>query len=94
MSKTPYEIRLNILQLAKDYLDSVSAANTDLVKQVFEQTVDMNQEIVSAAKELSSSIPKQYSQEELMRTAENFYRFVSFGDAAGDQKAKSEKAKN
>lgn len=66
MSKTPFEIRADILQMAKDYLDSQYAANLALA----EQMVAAGEKTWEDVQEMS----KMYTPEELMSQAEDFYR--------------------
>ena len=77
MSDTkPYELRLEMLKMAKDYLDS----QTTLAREVFWRQWEAN---VEAAKKMNQMIPqmgelpKFYSVEDITRMADQFNQFVS-----------------
>jgi len=71
-NKNPFEIRAEMLQLAKDYMDQQWHMNLDFTRQLFEEnkkTVDEMQEAL-----------KMYSMEDLMAKAKEMYSFVSKKD--------------
>lgn len=71
-SKNPFEIRAEMLQLAKDYMDAQYNLNIQLVNDLFEQ----NKASIDEVKEAY----KMYSLEELMDKAKEMYSFVSKKD--------------
>lgn len=71
-SKNPFEIRAEMLQLAKDYMDAQYNLNIQLVNDLFEQ----NKASIDEVKEAY----KMYSMEELMDKAKEMYSFVSKKD--------------
>jgi hypothetical protein len=68
-SKNPFEIRAEMLQLAKDYMDQQYNMNI----QFAEKMIDQNKKTAEELKELY----KMYSIEELMEKAKQMYSFVS-----------------
>ena len=71
-NKNPFEIRADMLQLAKDYMDQQWHMNVDFTRQLFEQgkkTADDMQEAL-----------KMYSMDDLMEKAKEMYSFVSSKD--------------
>lgn len=71
-NKNPFEIRADMLQMAKDYMDQQWQMNLDFTRQLFEQ----NQKTVEEMQEAL----KPYSVEELMAKAQEMYSFVSKKD--------------
>jgi hypothetical protein len=71
-NKNPFEIRAEMLQMAKDYMDQQWHMNLDFTRQLFEQ----NQKSVEEMQEAL----KPYSVEELMSKAQEMYSFVSKKD--------------
>tara|TARA_B110000495_G_C23017623_1_gene603058 strand:- start:1970 stop:2191 length:222 start_codon:yes stop_codon:yes gene_type:complete len=70
--KNPFEIRTEILQLAKNYMDNQYHMNIELVNDMFEQG-KLNTADVQEAYEM-------YSIDELMEKAKKMYAFVSTKD--------------
>ena len=71
-NKNPFEIRAEMLQMAKDYMDQQWHMNLDFTRQLYEQ----NQKTV---KEMEEAL-KPYSVEEMMAKAQEMYSFVSKKD--------------
>lgn len=67
--KNPFELRAEILQLAKEYMDAQYQLNLQLMNDLFEQ----NQATVDEVKEAY----KMYSMDELMDKAKEMYSFVN-----------------
>jgi len=72
MNKNPFEIRAEMLQLAKDYMDKQQEMNIQLMNDLFEQNKVQMDEVKEAY--------KMYSMEELMNKAKEMYSFVSKKD--------------
>ena len=72
MNKNPFEIRAEMLQLAKDYMDKQQEMNIQLMNDLFEQNKVQMEEVKSAY--------KMYSMEDLMAKAKEMYSFVSKKD--------------
>lgn len=69
MSKNPFEIRSEMLQLAKDYMDQQYYMNKEFAEKMFEAGKMQMEEMQKAT--------KMYSMEELMEKAKEMYSFVS-----------------
>jgi hypothetical protein len=67
-NKNPFEIRAEMLQLAKDYMDQQYNMNI----QFAEKMIDQNKKTAEELKE----IYKMYTMEELMEKAKEMYSFV------------------
>ncbi|MDB9980547.1 hypothetical protein OAD61_00395 [bacterium] len=72
MNKNPFEIRAEMLQLAKDYMDKQQEMNIQLMNDLFEQNKVQMEEVKAAY--------KMYSMDELMGKAKEMYSFVSKKD--------------
>lgn len=77
MSKNPYEIRLDLLAMARDYLQSVADANERAARAAFELAVSQG---TSLASDWSKFAPKGYSLEDVVKQAQELYGFVSRKD--------------
>jgi hypothetical protein len=77
MSKTPFEIRLEVLQMAKDYLDGIYSANLKIASEMIASSNEMQS---YTAKQLEENIkkftPAGYSSDDLIKKANEFYSFV------------------
>jgi ABC-type transporter lipoprotein component MlaA len=69
MSKNPFEIRSEMLQLAKDYMDQQYYMNKEFAEKMFEAGKMQMEEL--------QKMTKMYSMEELMEKAKEMYSFVS-----------------
>jgi len=72
MNKNPLEIRAEMLQLAKEYMDKQQEMNVQLMNGLFEQNKVQMEEVNAAY--------KMYSIEDLMVKAKEMYTFVSKKD--------------
>lgn len=72
-SKTPYEIRLELLQMAKDHLDASFKAQVDFATQMSAALVAANK---ASVEELSKLAPKGYTFDEIAKKAAELYAFV------------------
>tara|TARA_E500000178_G_C16628809_1_gene576706 strand:- start:155 stop:376 length:222 start_codon:yes stop_codon:yes gene_type:complete len=68
-SKNPFEIRADMLKLAKDYMDQQYNMNVQLMNDMYEQGKKNYEEVQDAY--------KMYSMEDLMNKAKEMYSFVS-----------------
>ncbi len=68
-NKNPFEIRADMLKLAKDYMDQQYNMNIQLMKDFREQGKKTYEEIEHAY--------KMYDMDELMSKAKEMYSFVS-----------------
>jgi len=71
-SKNPFEIRAEMLQLAKDYMDQQYHMNVTFAQNMFEQGKFQFDQVQEAY--------KMYSMDELMEKAKEMYTFVSKKD--------------
>lgn len=65
-NKNPFEIRSDILAMAKDYMD----------KQ-YQLNLEMTQKMIEAGQKSLEDLPTLYSIEELQEKAKELYSFVS-----------------
>jgi hypothetical protein len=68
-NKNPFEIRAEMLQLAKDYMDQQYQMNVMFMQNMFDQGK-------KTAEELQESM-QMYTVDELMQKAKEMYSFVS-----------------
>jgi len=66
-TKNPFEIRTEVLAMAKDYMDKQYALNLEMAQKMNEAVGSYN-------------VPVMYTTEELMEKAKEFYSFVSKKD--------------
>lgn len=71
-NKNPFEIRAEMLQLAKDYMDHQYHMNIQFAERLMEQ----NKQTADEYKDMY----KMYSMEDLMEKAKEMYNFVSKKD--------------
>lgn len=71
-TKNPFEIRAEMIKLAKDYMDQQYHMNVQLANDMFEQGKKTYAEV--------QEVYKMYSIEELMEKAKEMYSFVSKKD--------------
>ncbi|NDB28195.1 hypothetical protein EB169_09670 [archaeon] len=72
-NKNPFEIRADMLKLAKDYMDQQYHMNVDFWRQQF----DTNK---ATAEEFQKAIQEYYTMDDLMDKAKEMYSFVSKKD--------------
>ena len=68
-NKNPFEIRADMLKLAKDYMDAQHQLNVQLMNDLYEQGKKTYEEVQEAY--------KMYSMDDLMSKAKEMYSFVS-----------------
>lgn len=73
-NKNPFEIRAEMLAMAKDYLDKQQELNVQFAQKAFDEAVKAGQATAGMWKEF---LPKMYTPEEIMKQAQEFYSFVS-----------------
>jgi hypothetical protein len=71
-NKNPFEIRAEMLAMAKDYMDQAWQMNVDFTNRLFEEGKKTAEEMQQAL--------QPYSTEEMMEKAKEFYSFVSKKD--------------
>ena len=71
-NKNPFEIRAEVLSLAKEYLDQVTALNIDTANKMLDAGKIQAEEFQKAS--------QMYSMDDLMEKAKEMYSFVSKKD--------------
>ena len=71
-NKNPFEIRSEVLEMAKDYMDKQMQMNKEFAEKMFETGQ-------KSAEELKEAMTP-YSMEDLMEKAKEMYSFVSKKD--------------
>jgi len=72
MNKNPFEIRGEILQLAKDYMDKQMQMNITFAEKMMEQGRIQTEQYVRAF--------QPYSFDDMMKAASDMYSFISTKD--------------
>lgn len=85
-NKTPYEIRLEILKLAKDYLDQQFHMTVEFSREAFFKSLEAGKVV---QEEWTKFIPKSYSVEELQKKAAEMYSFVCDNTSSSDSSKKA-----
>jgi hypothetical protein len=73
-SKNPFEIRLELLQMAQKHLDDTYAANLEFARKAFDAALAANK---VTFEQWQTYAPKPYSMAEIMEKATELYGFVS-----------------
>jgi hypothetical protein len=69
MAKNPFEIRTEMIALAKEYLDQVTALNIEAANKMMEAGKIQAEEYQKAV--------QMYTMDDLMAKAQEMYKFVS-----------------
>lgn len=69
MSKNPFELRAEMVQLAKNYMDQQYEMNVQFANDMYEQGKMQMDEVQKAY--------QMYTMDDLMKTAKEMYSFVS-----------------
>ena len=69
MAKNPFEIRTEMIALAKEYLDQVTALNIEAANKMMEAGKIQAEEYQKAV--------QMYTMDDLMTKAQEMYKFVS-----------------
>lgn len=72
-NKSPYEIRLEVLQMAKEHLDAAFKAQCDFALQMGAALHAANKATLS---EIQALMPKTYSVDDITKKAVELYSFV------------------
>jgi len=76
-NKTPYEIRFDLLNMAKDMLDRQYEQSVTMAWQAFDKASETNQTLY---KEYEKYIPKMFTPEEIINQAERLQGFINKKD--------------
>jgi len=77
MAKTPYEIRFDLLKMAKDLLDRQYEQSVVIAWQALEKGMETNKTLY---KDLEKYVPKMFTPEEIVEQAERLQGFVNKKD--------------
>ena len=77
MTKTPYEIRFDLLAMAKDLLDRQYEQSVAMAWQALEKGMETNKTLY---KDVEKYVPKMFTPEEIIEQAERLQGFVSKKD--------------
>tara|TARA_Y100001938_G_scaffold113141_1_gene155171 strand:+ start:3024 stop:3257 length:234 start_codon:yes stop_codon:yes gene_type:complete len=77
MSKNPYEIRFDLLNMAKDLLDKQYDQASNVAWSAFEKAAETNANIY---KEIEQYIPRMFTPEEIISQAEKLQTFINKKD--------------
>ena len=72
-NKNPFEIRSEVLSMAKEYLDQQYQMNVEFARRIFDEAVEAKTVALDSWK---SYVPEMYSVEDLMKKAQELYGFV------------------
>ena len=72
-NKNPFEIRADMLKLAKDYMDQQYHMNIQFYENMIAEGDKVREEVVDQLKDAY----KMYSMDDLMEKAKEMYSFVS-----------------
>ena len=73
-NKTPFELRAEILEMAKDYLDRQHEINVQFAQQCFINALETR--LVASADDWSKYVPAMYTIEDLTKKAQEMYSFI------------------
>lgn len=74
MSKNPFEIRFDLLAMAKDMLDAQYSTAQTMAWDALNRAMETNNELY---KDVSKYVPKMYTPEEIIAQAEKLQEFIS-----------------
>jgi len=77
MAKTPYEIRFDLLTMAKDLLDRQYEQSVAIAWQALEKGMETNKTLY---KDVEKYVPKMFTPEEIVEQAERLQEFVNKKD--------------
>ncbi len=73
-NKNPFEIRLELLQMAKDHLDKAYAANLEFARKAFDAALEANKVTLE---QWQTFVPKQYTLDEITAKATELANFIN-----------------
>lgn len=73
-NKNPFELRTEILSMAKDYMDQQYQMNMEFARKAFDEAVATQKVTMDSWK---TYVPEMYTIEEMMKKAQELYGFVS-----------------
>lgn len=75
-TKSPFEIRADLVKLAQDHLESTYQANLSFAQETFATMVKNGTETMG---NMSKYMPAYFDSDAVLAKAKEFYSFVSFG---------------
>ena len=79
MSKNPYEIRFDLLTMAKDMLDRQYEQTTAMAWETMNKAMESN---ATLYKEVEKYVPKMFTPEEVIAQAEKLQSFINKKDGS------------
>ena len=79
MSKNPYEIRFDLLTMAKDLLDRQYEQTSNMAWEAFNKAMESNRELY---KDVEKYVPKMFTPEEVIAQAEKLQSFINKKDGS------------
>jgi hypothetical protein len=76
-NKNPFEIRSEVLTLAKEYMDQQFQLNKEFAERAFNEAVKVGK---ATTDQWKAYAPSMYSVEELTKKAQEMYSFVAKKD--------------
>jgi hypothetical protein len=76
-NRNPFEIRTDILAMAKDYLDRKYDVDSSFAQQAFEKMIEDNPSLLDKPENWKNFMPEMYNVDELNKVAQHMYDFVS-----------------
>lgn len=73
-TRTPFEIRTNLLEIAQDYLQKQWEANMDFARAAFMETLKQG---MTTQADWEKFAPKYYNFEDIVAKAKELYGFVN-----------------
>jgi len=77
VSKTPYELRFDVLKMAKDMLDAQYSTYQTMAWDAFTRAAEANKELY---KDVDKYLPKMFTPEEIIAQAEKLQSFINKKD--------------
>jgi hypothetical protein len=87
-NKNPFEIRLEILKMAKEYLETQYNTNLAFAQSVFTKALESGQVMQD---NFQSFIPKSYSIEDIMKKSQELYGFICNTNYSNDNETEKSK---
>ena len=72
--KNAYELRMDMLKMSYDYLDRIQSVNTEVAMRAIQTAVDHDKATYA---EWDKYAPKSFTFEDVVKQAEELYKFVS-----------------
>jgi len=77
MAKNPYEIRFDLLQMAKDMLDRQYDQSSTMAWEAMTKAMETNKDLY---KNIEKYVPKMFTPEEIVEQAEKLQTFINNKD--------------